>query len=312
MHAQDLYDHITKTRVAGTGDWIRDEQLFQLWLQRTTSVLWISGNPGAGKSYLSANIISLLRENNPQGVQSTTHVSVGYFFFKDNNPETRSFHQALRDLAYQISQNDPVYAKHVLSSCQSQDDIKTIASVWRKLYLEFFIDGADTASSLYIVLDGIDEAYEHERKMFLELLKDLKRQPADRLPRIQLAMVGRPQLLDELTEALENEYLSTIDVTGEKTSKDIVQYILTSIRKSKILKLVSQDVKNQIVEKLSSGAQGMFIWVDLMLQELYKKKRPSAILDALNMAPKGLREMLRHVLESFSATLQDEDPDDLK
>jgi hypothetical protein len=48
-----------------------------------------------------------------------------------------------------------------------------------------------------------------------------------------------------------------------------------------------------------------------MLQELYKKKRPGAIIDALNKAPKGLHETLRHVLESFSSTLQDEDPDDL-
>ena len=77
------------------------------------------------------------------------------------------------------------------------------------------------------------------------------------------------------------------------------------------IKSVPQDVKDQIVEKLSSGAQGMFIWVDFMLEELYKKKRVSTILEALNKAPRGLNEMLRHVLEGFSATLEDEDPDDL-
>ena len=311
VSAQDLYDHMSKKRVAGTGEWIRDEPLFQAWVGRKVPLLWVTGTPGAGKSYLSANIISILRDANPQGMQSTAHVSVGYFFFKDSNPETRSFLQALRDLAYQISQNDSVYAKHMCSSCQSQDDIKTIRSAWRKLYVDFFVRGGDLDSSVYLILDGVDEAYDAERKVFLELLNDLKTYQSDKPTRIQLAMVGRPQLLDELAQALEEDYLPTIHVNGDKTSNDIIQYIQTSIHKSKTLKLISQDLKDQVVATLSQNAQGMFIWVDFMLQELYKKKRPGAILDALKRAPKGLNEMLRHVLESFSATLQDEDPEDL-
>jgi hypothetical protein len=214
--AQDLYDAISKKRVAGTGDWIRDEYFFQSWMRKLTPILWISGNPGAGKSFLSANIISLLREENPQGVQSTTHVSVGYFFFKDTTPDTRSFHQALCDLAFQISQNDDAYRKHLLMACQSSEDIKTIPSAWRKLFLEFYVDGPDTNSSLYMVMDGIDEAYDEERKTFLELVKDILPGGDHQQGRIQLAIIGRPQLMDEIIDALESEDVPTIHITGEK------------------------------------------------------------------------------------------------
>lgn len=171
--AQDWYDKISKSRVPGTGDWIRGEDFFQAWIEKNIPVLWVSGNPGAGKSYLSSNIISFLRDQHPQGVQHPSHVSVGYFFFKDDNPETRSFHQALRDLAYQISQNDPVYEKYVAANCNSSEDIKTLQSVWRILFVNFFIKKKHVDSSVYLIIDGVDEAFEAERRIFFDLIKDI-------------------------------------------------------------------------------------------------------------------------------------------
>lgn len=95
-------------------------------MNRENPILWISGNPSSGKSFLCENIISYLLERYPQGVNHPSHTSVGYFFFKDNDRQTRSFHQALRDQAYQVYENDGVYAKYFDPHCQSSDDIKTI------------------------------------------------------------------------------------------------------------------------------------------------------------------------------------------
>lgn len=171
--AQDWYDKINKSRVPGTGDWIRCETFFQAWIEKMMSFLWVCGNPGAGKSYLSSNIISFLNDQHPQGVQHPSHVSVGYFFFKDDNPKTRSFHQALCDLAYQISQNDPVYAKYVAANCDTAEDISTLHSAWRVLFVNFFLKKKDVGSSVYLVIDGVDEAFEAEWKTFLGLIKDV-------------------------------------------------------------------------------------------------------------------------------------------
>jgi hypothetical protein len=64
----DIFNSISKKRVPGTGDWIRTEQLFQAWTKQKHPVLWISGNPGSGKSFLSENIITYLQELHPQSV----------------------------------------------------------------------------------------------------------------------------------------------------------------------------------------------------------------------------------------------------
>jgi tetratricopeptide (TPR) repeat protein len=124
--------------------------------------------------------------------------------------------------------------------------------------------------------------------------------------RVQLMMVGRPHLTDVITEAFEEE-VPTIHVTSTKNSEDIVHYIQSSIRKSTILKRAPRELQIEIVEKLSKNAQGMFLWVSLMLKELAKKRSPTTLRKSLNEAPRGISEMFRHVLESFSSSMTDED-----
>lgn len=123
-------------------------------------------------------------------------------------------------------------------------------------------------------------------------------------------MVGRPQLSISISEALEAD-VPTIHVTSNKNSADVVHYIKNSIHKSNLLKRASAELRGEIVETLSTGAQGMFIWVDLVLQELLKKRSESAMRKSLGEVPKGLKEMLRHVLEGFSLSLADENPENL-
>ncbi|KAE8376136.1 hypothetical protein BDV26DRAFT_294367 [Aspergillus bertholletiae] len=301
--AQDWYDKISKARVPGTGEWVRDENIFQQWCNRELPVMFISGNPGAGKSYIVANIISYLLKQHPQGVQSTCMTSVGFFFFKDDNPDTRSFHQALRDLALQISKNDPVYLKY-LTGIKDYEMISTLESAWRLLFVNYFVKASNADSNLYILLDGVDEAFDDERRTFLSLARDLYDSPEG--SRLQLAVIGRPHISDQLLEGLEVE-VPTIHVTRLKNSQDINQYIHASIKKSVVLRRVSAKLRQEIVEKLSVRAEGMFLWVNLMLQELVKKRNESSIRKALDQAPRGLKEMLRHVLSSFSSSSTEEE-----
>lgn len=307
--AEDWYDKIRRSRVPGTCDWIRNEYLFKSWLKRNIPVLWVCGNPGAGKSYLSSSIITFLIDKHLQQVQHPSHVSVGYFFFKDDNSTTRSFHQALKDLAYQISLNDPIYKRYIVMNA-GPEEISNITSTWRTLFLDFFVRRKNNDSSVYIILDGVDEAVDSEWRTFLGLVQDLT--DTSGLSRIQLILVGRPQLSDHIAEAVETE-VYTIHVTSDKNSADIVHYIETGIRKSNILKRAPLKLQSKIVERLTNGAQGMFLWVDLMLKELSRKRTESAMRKSMNEAPKSLNEMIRHVLEGFSLNPDsDEEPEILK
>ena len=306
----DRFDEIRREHVPSSGDWIKHEQNLESWMssESATPILWVSGNPGSGKSLITYTIVTHLQEFLAEQTDIATFTSVGYFFFRDNKDATRSFEQALRDVSFQIAQKDQVYAKHVVNCVQKDSDIASIRSIWQRLFVDFFLTEDNEESTAFVVLDGIDEAFAEDRATFFELLRDVE--AAGSQSRLHVAMIGRPQIIDELSEQLENS-IPTIYIDGSKNSDDIFRYIEASIAKSKVLRRVSQKLKEEIATRMASAAGGMYMWCKLMLNDLSKKTRESAMREALDKAPKGLTEMLRHVFEGFSATLTEEDASDL-
>lgn len=80
ISSQDWCNSINKQRLASTGDWIREEATFKMWVCRDEPILWLFGIPGAGKSFTSSSIISFLTEQNSQDAQHPSHKSIAYFF----------------------------------------------------------------------------------------------------------------------------------------------------------------------------------------------------------------------------------------
>ncbi|KAJ5584341.1 Tetratricopeptide-like helical [Penicillium hispanicum] len=295
--AEDRYNAMQRSRTPKTADWILEEPNFKNWIDREKPILWVSGNPGAGKSYLASNIVRHLKEPYPEDVQGQP-TSIGFFFFKDDNPKTRSPRQALCNIAWQIAQNDWLYSQYI-ADCIQSEDIETLPSLWQKLFVNFFISDKDRGSRVYLVLDALDEAFSDERAELFELAKDI--QPEGR---IHLLMLGRPQIAEEINDLIEMLKVPTIHVSEVNNFQDIVHYVETSIARSIYLRKLPKDLRSEIVQKVSTGAQGMFFWAGLMLQELLRIRSLGGIRKALNIAPKGLSKMIRHVLRGLSENLQ--------
>jgi len=82
MKTRELYANLDARRLKGSGEWIQDERQFQSWMNAEVPALYLTGPPGVGKSYLSARIISRLKEDHPQDLEHPHGVSVGYFFYQ--------------------------------------------------------------------------------------------------------------------------------------------------------------------------------------------------------------------------------------
>jgi len=173
----DRMEGILRDRVAGTGGWLLSEPAFQSWIRGHCSLLWICGGPGCGKTFLASAVISLIQSNIANGLDGFRDSVVGFYFLSKNDAHTRigGFHQALRDIAWQVTRLDSAYTDHVTSNCRSTRDIETLPSAWRNLFLSYFAGLSQT--SLYLVIDGFDETEndgEYGRSEFLKLLSDLK------------------------------------------------------------------------------------------------------------------------------------------
>ncbi|KAL9107505.1 MAG: hypothetical protein Q9227_007607 [Pyrenula ochraceoflavens] len=293
-----IFDRNERKRLQGSGDWVRKDNNFKSWFERITPLLWITGIQGAGKSFICSNIISFLREQYPQGVQSASQVSVCYHYFKDNDTSNRSIDQALRNIAFQIYDNDPnTYAKYLGDNLKSTQDIQTIEKAWKKLFAKFFIDEERYDSTAFVVLDGLDEADDSQRKEFLDLVLDIKARAHTRF-RLSILLCGQ-------SHAISSDIridTPSIVVDEIKNREDIAHFVESETRKRRHLQK-SSEIRNLICDTVPKKAGGMFLWADLMIRQLTSLKYPSAIKEALWNAPKGLDEMLDNTLKRFSQTL---------
>lgn len=154
------------------------------------------------------------------------------------------------------------------------------------------------------IIDGLDEALEEERRNFLELLKVFQDGSSGGTKLgVQIVLIGRPDLNQVVSDILGDD-IPTITISAENNSADIIEYVRTSVAKIKILRKVPKELRAEVVSALTNGADGMFLWVDLMLHEIATKTHQNRIREALKSAPKGLKDTIRHVLERFSQELE--------
>ncbi|ROT37793.1 NACHT and TPR domain-containing protein [Sodiomyces alkalinus F11] len=311
VHPQDTYEVLDRTRTPNTCDWLLRDPSLHAWVNGSCRFLWICGNMGSGKSYLAARLIRwglrMLEE------QDANHM-LGYVFFRHTDPETRSVVQALRDVAYQLSEIDVFYGKQLLRALHSSDDIKTVASAFRRILVEPCI-GDKWKRHIYVILDGLDEADPAELTEFLSLLDTLHKQSPGGT-RVQVALIGRNAISDIVLPPLQNDstggqQLRTLHVTPDRNGHDVVAYIVAGVNEAHNLRGLSPELKMEIVRVMAKQVDGLFILAKFMLSELSRERHMRGVLERLQSYPKEINGMLRQSILRFSETITVADARDL-
>lgn len=116
-----------------SGEWpVRDNSKFNSWIGGENPILFVTGRPGAGKSYLATKTVLYLYERFPQDADVSYSgqsqggrkdpnlcnvISVGYFHAHDSFQQASGRGTFLKSLAFQIAAVDPLFRKHVVQSC---------------------------------------------------------------------------------------------------------------------------------------------------------------------------------------------------
>ncbi|KAH8727035.1 hypothetical protein GQ44DRAFT_677916, partial [Phaeosphaeriaceae sp. PMI808] len=115
------------TRVAGTCEWITQNQTYHDWLEDDTHVLWISGGPGKGKTMMSVFLTEELERR---------HGTASLLFYFCNHQDEKHNNGAslLRSLIYQIITKRPKLIKHVLPHFETvamkQQALSSLETLW--------------------------------------------------------------------------------------------------------------------------------------------------------------------------------------
>lgn len=94
----EFQKNINPKREPGTCLWFLKNEKFLSWRDRSTScLLWVTADPGCGKSVLSKTLVDERLLDSELG-----EMTICYFFFKDTSDEQRSSTQALAALLHQL------------------------------------------------------------------------------------------------------------------------------------------------------------------------------------------------------------------
>ena len=293
----EQFKNINPNRVQNTCRWVLEHQQYTQWQQSLKDdLLWISADPGCGKSVLSKSLID-------NELQSTKTHFVCYFFFKDNE-EQNSLSTALCALLHQLLGSRPQLLRHAMTSWEENGDKlqREIDDLWRILITA----GTDpTADNVTCVLDALDECRESERKTFIRLLKGFylhSFQTAPRSSHLKFLVTSRPYYEIELEFQGLPAALPTIRLLGEDQNDRISEEINLVIRSR--VSHISQELNLQksvqlaLERKLLGMTHRTYLWLYLVVKEVRSSLRRNleGINNIIDSIPETVEGAYEHLL----------------
>jgi hypothetical protein len=238
---------------------------------------------------------------------------VSYFYIKENKEILRDPNVILKTLAWQIALVDRMFRKHAASVCKSPRATVTAEDTWENLFLGFYQSDRARERHAIIVLDGLDEAPPAARMAILGFLRNIVTLGhTTSRARIQFAVFGRATLRGDMHFRREEKY---IEVSSVKNRSDIDSYIQKRLEEVDLLKELRKIKPNgpqqanktgkRIKKKVLDGADGVFLWAKLLLDQIIKKDL-TQIEKILVNPPPNLDEMIWSV---FDRLAKDQDMD---
>ncbi|KAE8398358.1 hypothetical protein BDV37DRAFT_31958 [Aspergillus pseudonomiae] len=250
-------------RVPGTCEWFTSHVQFQSWNQNNgPNLLWVSADPGCGKSVLVKYLVD--------AVLPTRTRTVCYFFFKDDFEDQRSSTSALRTILRQLFLAQP-HILHDLILDKVEADGAQLTDSFCDLW-EILTSVANTPSSgeVVCVFDALDECREADRIQFTRAVKHLFI-PEPRVSNLKFLITSRPyehirRGFWELEAQLPKIHLSgENEVEIEKIMKEIdlvIKERISQIGKQKSLEIQECEF---LQEQLTSIPNRTYLWVSLVI-----------------------------------------------
>ncbi|KAK2732324.1 hypothetical protein FQN55_004266 [Onygenales sp. PD_40] len=280
-------------RVDGTCEWLTRHPNYQEWLEGADpQLLWISGGPGKGKTMLAIYITEELQPvvDSAQGVL--------LYYFCSNRDKTRNTAVTLmRGVIYQWLSLHPHLAQHIQNYFDGSETTKYTISSFICLWGLFLILLHHSGSCQVVcVLDGLDECEEESLKQLLDVLGEYflesEKKPIACLKVILLSRT-QPGLLESKLRRFRRIKLDDSDT---EVGKDVEKYISAKVAELATEQILSEDRLLQVRQALMAGAEGTFLWVGFVADEL-KGRSWLKINDILHGVPKGLSGIYRRLVQ---------------
>ncbi|KAF2625515.1 beta transducin-like protein HET-E4s [Macroventuria anomochaeta] len=274
--------------------WVLANPTFQQWQQRSDSrLLWMKGDPGKGKTMLLCGIIDELHNSMPRSAL------LSYFFCQATDPRINSATAVLRGLLYMLIHQQPSLVSHV---CKKHDHAgKALfedANAWVAL-TEIFTNVLQDPQlrSTYLIVDALDECVTDLSR----LLHFIAKQSSASF-RVKWIVSSRnwPEIEEQLDQDGHKARLS-LELNAESVSAAVGVFIQHKVTQLAQQKNYDRQMQDMVLERLAANADGTFLWVALVCQELRATARRN-VLKKLDTFPPGLKALYERMMQQISAS----------
>jgi len=253
------------TRVPGTCEWFVSHHLFRQWRDsKSATMLWVSANPGCGKSVLVKHLVD-------SELASTEFRTTCYFFFKDDFEDQRSAKGAISCILHQLFQQ-----KRILFSNKIVERFETyggrLTGSFGELWDLLLMASSDkNAGEIICVLDALDECEDQAQS---ELARAICKFFSEKNNfNLKFLLTSRPvgKIRRGFQPLNDTPRLPVIHLNGEndaeveKIAKEIDLYIRARVRSIQSLLHLNPDEAALLLRRLLSVPNRTYLWVYLTL-----------------------------------------------
>jgi hypothetical protein len=277
--------------LADSYNWILKNSLFQQWrYDQQNLLLWIKGDPGKGKTMLLCGITNELLKSMPH----TANVS--FFFCQATDARINTATAVLRGLLYLLVKQQPSLVTHIrerydVSGKQLFEGVNAWVALSR-IFTNILED--PRLRSTYLIIDALDECTTD-----LSLLLKFVVQKSSAYPRVKWIVSSRnwPSIEKDLETATLKVRLC-LELNEESVFEGVTKYIESKVDWLAKHNHYNDNTRDAVQRHLSSNANGTFLWVALVCENLGKVPKWEAEAKVKEFPP-GLDKLYERMINQI-------------
>ncbi|KAF4311887.1 zinc finger protein [Botryosphaeria dothidea] len=237
--------------------WILEQNPIKRWLDPKyplQPVLWVNGQPGAGKTVLASFIIDECRKRN--------NGNVLFFYSKYGDEKRNSLLAILRGMLAQALRLEPLLVPCVFDEAAKDghntlDDLETAKNLTQVVLATF--------DSVWLVVDGLDECPKQAKRPITTFFRSFVDSSNQQAPgKFRCSFFSQDD--NDIGELLKG--VPTFTITGVHNIGDIRSFCQLKAQTIQQEFEYPEEKSKRMAEKISSTADGMFIYAVLILSYL--------------------------------------------
>ena len=251
----------------GTCQWALQSLEYVRWVESCCNdLLWLSADPGCGKSVLAKSIIDDYLQ------ASSSRVTICYFFFKDND-EQNNLATAICSLLHQLFSQRPHLLHHAFLSWEKNG--KKLRYEVDELWQIFITaTSAEASCKTICVLDALDECREIDQGRLAEKLGYFHYQPciSPQDTWLKFLITSRPydriqHRLRAITDSFPHLHLRG-EEANDQIRREIDLVVKSRVKELATTALLSYDVQQRLEQQLLQMEHRTYLWLHLAMDDI--------------------------------------------